>query len=664
MNSKKIFHANGITRLSWRLLIPLGTLLGTVFPAHSYSQEATETEISKQDEIVVTATRTPHTLNDVPVETVVITSDEIEKTSAQNAMDVLKEVPGITIANHDDVFGTYTWRAALRGLSFNNGYGLVLIDGQRVMGSGQSGGMGEYGIGLNNIPISMVERIEVVKGPGSALYGSDAAAGVINVITRRIPDKATGWAGTGYGWYEVKRERSDGSTEEADGDRNMAQAYVGYGDRISENMGYILSYSYESGDDIRADPLQSDRHSVIGKFDAQVTENVSIFSKLELSDYDKTDNRDEESYRVSLGGEYQFTDKHLFTLKGYTYNWDFSHGAPGGAYGFKNGDVGYNQIEGQYTWFITENNTLTGGIELQEQGIDYTILNADNSLISVDESISTTSLFLQDELKLWRRLTLVGGGRYDDHSVFGEEFNPKFSAMFELSDSTKLRGSIGRSFKSPTIRQMYYDMPYRHGDYYVQSNRELKPEKAIGYSLGVEQLLLEDRITVNLGYFRNDVDDMVVTVDTGDIYDGLPLKTYENIEEAFTQGFEFMLNSNLFNSFDLALSYTFTDTENKESGKKITYVPEHYFSLRPSYKYQPWGLGASGGISYIGRQFTNSENTSEIDAHTLVSVKIYKKISENCKLTFEADDLFDSKNNTANRYYTGRTFMVKLDLTF
>lgn len=644
------------------LAIPLTLILATVLPHQSYCNEPTK--ISKLDEIVVTGTRTPHTLTDVPVETVVITAEEIERTNAQNAMEALKEVPGITIANHDDVFGTYTWRAALRGLSFNNGYGLVLIDGQRVMGSGQSGGMGEYGIGLNHIPVTMIERIEVVKGPGSALYGSDAAAGVINIITKKVPEVSTGWAGAAYGWYDVKRERRNTSEEEAGGDRNMAQAYAGYGNRISDKAGYLISYNYESGDDIRADPIQSDRHSILGKVDVQVTDSLSAFSKVELSAYDKTDNRDEETYRLSLGADYSVTENNLLSLKGYIYNWDFTHGAPGDAYGYKNGDVGYNQIEGQYTWFSSEHNTLTGGLEYQQQDINYTILNPDNSLISVEESIDITSLYLQDELRLWERLTLVAGGRYDDHSVFGEEINPKFSAMLQLADNTKIRGSIGRSFKSPTIRQLYYDMPYRHGDYYVQSNRELQPEKSIGYNLGIEQYLLEDRLTLNLTYFRNDVDDMVVSVETGEIFDGLPLKTYENIEEAYTQGIEFMMNSKLRDDFNLAVSYTYTDTKNKESGKKITYVPDHYLNVRPSYEYEPWGIATSIGISYTGRQYTNQDNTSKIDPYFQVGANISKKLSDNCKLTFEADDIFDSKKNSVDRYYSGRTFMIKMDLTF
>ena len=132
-------------------------------------------------DIVVTGTKTPHTLQDVPVQTMVISAEEIEKKNSQNIMDLLRDIPGIHMANHNDVFGTYTWMARMRGMDFNSGYALILVDGQRAMGCGQSGGMGEYGVGLNQVPVELVERIEVVKGPGSALYGSDAVTGVVNI---------------------------------------------------------------------------------------------------------------------------------------------------------------------------------------------------------------------------------------------------------------------------------------------------------------------------------------------------------------------------------------------------------------------------------------------------------------------------------------------------
>ncbi len=666
MNRSKIMSLpDGGKRYLQAAFIPLCLVLGCSF-AGQVQAEATA-NVAKLDDMIITATKTPHTLDDVPVDTVVVTAADIARSNAQNVMNILEEVPGITVANHADVFGTYTWNSAMRGLSFNNGYGLVLVDGQRVMGCGESGGMGEYGIGLNQIPVGLIERIEIVKGPGSALYGSDAMAGVVNIITKKAPgpgaSKPMAWAGASYGWYDVKRKTAAGKEEEAGGDRNMSQATFGFGDRITDNIGYILSYGYESADDITAKPLQSDRHSLIGKVDARLSTTIDTFAKIELSDYEKTGDRNEESYRLALGGNWQASDAHLLGIKGYTYNWDFTHGTPGGINGFKVGDIGYNQVEAQYTWLMTKTNILTAGAELQNQGIEYTILNPNGSLVTVDESIDTASLYLQDELTLWQRLTLVGGARYDDHSLFGDEINPKISAMYKVFEATTLRGSVGRSFKSPTIRQLYYNGPYRHSTYYAMSNPDLEPEKAIGYSLSLEQRLLDHKVSTSIGYFRNDIDNMVATVDTGRMYDGLPLQTYENVQDAWTQGVEFMVNAKLLPGLELALSYTYTDSENEALGKKLTYLPEHSATLRPSYEYRPWGLGASVGLSFIGDQYTDTTNTTEIDAHTVVGAKIFKKLSENCKLSLEADDIFDSTESAVNTYYAGRTFIAKLDFT-
>ena len=619
------------------------------------------------DTIVVTGTKTPHSLKEVPVETVVITKEDIMRMNAQNAVDILKNIPGIDASVHEDIFGTYTWRAKLRGLSFNDGYGLILIDGQRVMGCGQGGGMGEYGIGLNQIPVSLIERVEVVKGPGSALYGSDAMVGVINIITKKVPDKPTGHAGASYGWYKVKAKKKNGiKTKPSDSgqSRNLSQAYVSYGDKISDRIGYLLSYNYESADDIREDPVESDRHSFMGKLDANLGENFDTFLKYELSDYEKTDNREEDTYRLSAGIEFRPAEKHFFSLKGYVYNWDFIHGSPGYAYGYKKGDVGYNQGELQYSWYGSDWNILTLGGEVQTQGIDFSIENADGSVVKVDEDVDISSFYVQDEITLFKNLKLVGGLRYDDHSTFGNEVNPKFSFMYGFSENTTIRGSVGRSFKSPTIRQLYYSAPYRHGSFYCMSNSDLDPEKGIGYSANIEQWLFNKNIMLNLGYFRNDVDDLVISEDTGETYNGLSLRKYKNVEEAWTQGFEFFCKMYLTDEFSSTLSYTFTKSENKETKKDLPYVPEHNLTFSPAYELQKYGIGTSATISYTGKQYTNSDNTDQIDKFTVVDAKIYKHLSEKALLSFEADNIFNSDKGDDGNFRTERTFIVKIDITF
>jgi len=649
----------------------------TASVAFAGADEAENKGTMRLKDIVVTGTRTPHALKDVPVETVLINREDIERTNAQNAMDILKNIPGINGSVHDDVFGTYTWNAKMRGLSFNNGYGLILIDGQRAMGCGQSGGMGEYGTGLNQIPVDMIERIEIVKGPSSALYGSDAMAGVINIITKKIPRKATGSAGVSYGWYKVK-ERGETKPSDDGHSRNISKTYVSYGDKISDGLGYLLHYNYDSAEDIGGVPIKSDRHSVMGKLDAELSESIDLYLKCELSDYEKMDSRQEDSYRVSAGIDLRPTDDDFISFKGYTYTWDFSHGYPTNKYGYKYGDVGYDQVEIQYTRYLSDWNALTLGGEVQTQGIDYVIHNYDKNgkesgIVTVNEDVKTSSLYVQDEITLFEDFTIVAGLRYDDHSTFGSEVNPKLSLMYKLFENTTFRVSGGRAFKSPTIRQIYYDIPYLHGGYWNKSNPDLKPETAIGYSASVEQWLFNQQVMFNLGYFRTDVEDMVIMEDTGKYYpvndpsdpiNNNPLKEYKNVEEAWTQGIEFMCRTYFDEDFSASLSYTYTDSENKETGKELTYTPKHVLSILPAYELEKYGLGTSATISYIGKQYKDSDNTSEIDAHTVIDAKIYKDLSDKAKLSFEADNIFDSDKGDEGNFRTGRTFTVKLDVSF
>ncbi|SHH93364.1 TonB-dependent receptor [Desulfofustis glycolicus] len=362
----------------------ISCLLTAVLFAGSAAAE-TGQPIDRPEEIVVTGTRTPHALKDAPVETILINRADIERTNAQTIGDMLKAVPGINTSGIDDVFGDGTSRVRLQGLDFNNGYGLVLIDGQRVHGSGQSGAHGEYAVGLNQIPVAMID-------------------------------------------------------------------------------------------------------------------------------------------------------------------------------------------------------------------------NSDGTRTTVNKDVVTWSIFAQDEITLFDHLTLIPGVRLDHHSTFGSSVNPKLSLMYRLTDSTTFRGAVGRAFKSPTIRQLYYDVPFYHSPFWIQSNPDLDPETSIGYSLGVEQWLLNDTLIVNLGLFRNDVDDLVVSETADEMFNGEELRIYRNVEQAMTQGAELTARLLLGNDFIVSASYTYTDSENKESGNELTYTPNHQITIAPTYEYAPWGLGGSALLSYNSRQ--------------------------------------------------------------
>ncbi|WP_035235920.1 TonB-dependent receptor plug domain-containing protein [Desulfobacter vibrioformis] len=622
---------------------------------------------TKLDEIVVIGTRTPHAVKDSPVETVLITRKDIEQSNAQTVSDLVKTVPGFSVGGNDDIFGGSSSRARLRGLSFNDGYGLILIDGQRMHGSSQSGAHGEYAVGLNQIPVSMIERIEIVKGPSSVLYGSDAMAGVINIITKKVPRKTMAGAGVKYGWYKVSQGKdyyTDAVTTPTDYGENRytRTAYAYTGSKINEDMGFLLHYSHEDSDGTSLSPYENDRDAVMGKLDVDFTDTANGWIKGELSNFTRetTSTTEEDSYRISAGFDFKLSQNHQFMLKGYHYLDDFSTST-------RSGDIGFDQGELMYTWYAPANHVVTSGIEFQRQTIDYFMDNSSSGTTTrttVLEDVDTFSIFLQDEWTLFEKLMLVPGIRYDNHSTFGDSFNPKLSAMYRFRESTTLRASVGKSFKSPTIRQLYYDVPYYHSPFWVSSNPDLEPEESIGYSLSIEQSLLDDKLIVGLAYFRNDVDNMVVTDRTGQTYEGADLYIYENIDKAMTQGIEVTAQYYLNDNCSVLFGYTYTDSEDESTGNDLTYTPDHSFSITPAYEYIPWGLGVSGIVEYNSDQYTDSDNTRVQKAHVVVDGKVFKRVGKVSKLTLEVDNIFDSDKGDDRYQRTGRTITLCLDMSF
>ncbi len=652
--------------MRWKVVGMSWALAGILGQGQAFAEEA-QTPVDRLDDVVVTGTRTPHTLKDVPVETILINRPEIERSNAQTVTEILKTVPGINTSGVDDVFGSGSSRVRLQGLSFNDGYGLILIDGQRVHGSGQSGAHGEYAVGLNQIPVAMIERIEVVKGPGSVLYGSDAIAGVINIITRKTPAETIGGASASYGWYDVKEQVLNGATNKPSDDghnRNLSEYSLYFGDRPHEKVGYLASYSYESGESVGIDPIDSDRHFLMLKTDITPTDAVDVWLKGEASVFDRegTGPATEDSYRVAGGSTWRFSNSQAVEIKGYHYIDDFTASSISSS---RFGQIGYDQAEGQYTLYLGKTQTIIVGTEFQRQEIDYKIDNTAGNLntrTTVDEDVDTWSLYAQDELTLFDDLVVVPGARYDNHSTFGDSFNPKLAMMYRLQPSTTIRGAVGKAFKSPTIRQLYYDVPFFHSPFWVQSNPDLEPEESIGYTLGFEQWFLDDRLVVSLGLFRNDIDNLVITQTTGQTFNGQPLHIYRNVKEAVTQGGDLTARMLLNDYFTLAAGYTYTDSEDEETGLELTYTPHHQVHLSPAYEYKPLGLGVASVVSYASRQYSDAANLFEVDDHVVVDANVYKRLGERGKLSFQADNIFDSDKGDERNFRTGRTFLVKMDI--
>lgn len=600
----------------FRILLAFFLLM---FVSTAFAEEAKDTKL---EEIIVTATKTPHTLEDVPVESVLINKEDIENSNAKNVSEVLKDVAGFYIRG-ENVPGSSSYLSRLRGFDFDKGYGLVLINGERVLG----GGMGEYGISLNQIPPEMIERIEIVKGPGSVLYGSDAVAGVVNIITKPIPEEPLLTLSAGYGSEEI------------------SLASISYGQKI-KNIGVLISAQSEKSERGRYSASEDEfeaRH-ILTKLSCEISEKVNVSVGM---NYDKSEwqYQIDEKLRFSPSLELTLPDTSILKVKGYWHRLDMDSFSPG--YTRRFGNITYTQTELQYSRSFGKTHLATAGAEYLLRDIDASF---------ADKSDTVGSFYLQDEITL-KPFSIVIGGRIDNHSLYGTEFNPKASIMWEISDKTRLRASTGRAFKSPTIRQLY--VFFKHGNWWNRPDPDLNPEVSWGYSAGIEQVF-SDKISASLSLFRNDVKDIIVAVNTSEKIDNVPVRTWKNVREAYTQGIEFSIKAAVIENLDMNLGYTYLDTENKELDKDLPYSPHNTVNIGLDYEIKRWLAFLHWRTNYYSEAFSNETNTTEIKGYSVSSLKIIKEITKNITASLDIDNIFNSDYGEPDKEWLGRVYFGKL----
>ncbi|MCH8502687.1 MAG: TonB-dependent receptor [Ectothiorhodospiraceae bacterium] len=621
--------------------------------------------------LVVTGTRTPHALDSVPVETVLLDRADLERSGAGNLAAALGTVPGIDTSLLDDVIGADNLRSSMRGLQFNEGYGLILVDGQRVHGG--LGAHGDYGVSLNQIPLSMVERVEVVRGAGSALYGADAMAGVVNVITRPVPSGPVASAGTSFGRYEMLDRAGQSPRDRV---RTRLRSHAAYGDRVGERSGYYLHYSREEDEGNDASSRLTTRDALFSRWETDFPGPFSLGlsadverSRRELPAGPSRFDREYDSYRLAARTAYD-EGRYRIAVQGYTYQQDFTQGYPGFDHGYRQGDIGYRQAEIIATRF-GDRHWLTVGAEGQRQRLDYRSLSYVNGQeqppVDVDERVNTYSIYVQDEIQMGGgRFVLVPGLRYESHDTFGDEFNPKLSALWRATRDTTVRASAGRAFKSPTIRQLYYDGLMRHGGYYVESNPDLAPETAYRGTLNLEQRLADGRGWYSLGYFRTTVRDRVIRRDSGEVNadDGIPIHTYANVDRALIQGAELSWRAELPAGFRLSGSAAYTEAEDRSSGSSLPFVPRYSVGLAPEWTGRG-GLGAGARIARVGHQYRDDAENKRVDAHTVVDLRAWQQLSRLARLTLDGGNVFASDRGDSDYgWRLGRSLTVGLSIDY
>ncbi len=564
-------------------------------------------------EVVVTATKSEYLLKDVPVETLVITREEIEKSNATNIMELLKWLPGIKSVGRYRPMGRDEY--SINGLPSD--YALILIDGQRVRGRHI----------LTELPINMIERIEIVKGPNSVLYGSDAISGVINIITKPAPETATLKSTVAFTSYSS----------------DIGKVSLGY---RTGKLKYILGGNVNK---IKGETEESEyeNSNVMGKFEYDLTEKTKL--KFGLGFYhEKPKYSETDKTNYSLGLDWDVNEHSSLKAGGYIWKYN-DESYPGGGPDVIEEDSQVAQGELQYShlFFLGEKDFLvTVGLESLYEEMDRTGFPA-------RKSQTANSLFAQSEMNILESLTFVPALRWDSHSEWGEKVNPKISLLWKINESTRLRTSWGQAFKAPTFKDMYRLTYHPVGPtgFWIKGNPDLKPETSVGYRVGLERQFAKNFLAT-LAFFRNDVEDMIqgYWVKMFEFPPPFPVigeYSYRNIGKVFTQGLEVELKRYFTDKILSTLSYTYTDTEDKETHKELDDVPKHRANLGIGYYDKENGLMVKLRGEYEGEAYYTDTGTGireKIEGYFITHIRLSKAVTEHAKLFVHAENVFDDRS--------------------
>lgn len=531
---------------------------GTAFAAEDLQEFALE-------DMVVTATRTESKMVDVPVNTTVISAEKIADRHYLDVADVLKDVPGATVM--DTGVGAYEKKVVLNG----DERVLVLVDGKRV--NIDMGTMSRASYDLNQMPdVSLIERIEVVKGHGGALYGSDAVGGVVNIITKKV-DHSYGKVSMGFGSHQARDAKAmytikEGKTGVMVASSKYKQGYHEYKDAKTEaNKRWPVASTYENE-----------------KVSVKLSQELSETSNLELG-YDFSKFEGVRSYSTKAKSA-SFSNKKTndFYAK---YDWTVNDKDQGFIQLYRNKYDYYNAgdmyetdtgFEAQQNITLSDNNRLVVGASYRKAKA----LNATS--YTAEKSINNKAVFVSDQWEFAPSWTLDAGVRYDKHSTAGSKTTWSAGLNKKFDENSHAYFNWGQVFKAPTLDDLYYYsvMEWGSSKYENYGNPNLKPEKGDTWTIGYGTKIA-DKTSVNISYFQSKLED-AIDWDTTYSANG-SVSIARNVDKQKKNGMELSVGHELNDNWDLEASYTYIRVKNNDHGngyvRDANYIPNMYrFGVR------------------------------------------------------------------------------------
>jgi len=618
-------------------------LLGSLFVTSSIvsaqeskdSPKVGKTEQPKEkdlEEVVVTATRIETPSWEVASSITLITAEEIKQQQKITVLEVLRDVVGLDVVQTGGP-GKLT-PIFIRGAASE--HTLVLIDGVEANDPISPARSFDFAY----LTVDNIERIEVLRGPQSTLYGSDAIGGVVSIITKKGKGKPsffisgeggsfstfTEKAGVNGGneWmsysFSISRIDTDGISA-ASGELGNTEEDGFENTEISARLGLVPTKSTGVDFFLRSinGEIDIDNAGGVGGDDPnniQETEQLFFRAQVWLALLDGL-------WEPKLG--FSLTDHHR------TNDDDPDADHPD--------DLVRSFFDGQILKFDWQNNLyfhktsiVILGLEIEEEKgkSEFRSESAFGPFESIfeEETARTIGFYLQDQIRLWDSFFATAGVRIDDHERFGTQVTYRIAPAYRFNQTgTFIKGTVGTGFKAPSLFQFFSDF----GD------QNLNPEESTGFDVGIEQDLQEKRLTLGATYFFNDFENLIT-------FDSHTSK-FQNITAAESMGIELSATIRPIGGLSVRAGYTYTDTENKTSGEDLLQRPKNKFRLDTNYQFLEKG-NVNLGFIFVGERDDFDFNAFPVTrvrlhGYLLVNLAAYYDITKNFRVFGRVDNLFD-----------------------
>ena len=608
-------------------------------------------DVYDMDDTIVTAERMPSKVMETPANVAVITAKEIEANHFSSLDEAIGHVNGVSV-----VRGAGGERQYVR----INGDDrvVILVDGQKL-NDDQGGVVGRSSVDMNMLPsMQNIQRIEVVKGGGSALYGSDAVGGVINIITKKVYKNETkidvntgSWSTHNYeittqgkendfswlitgglqrrGHFDYKFDGDSHTMENSDYNNNSFSMKLN--NRFSDAESLTAYYAHRSVDAGQYDCYGS--NSVHGYDSNGIYRLRENFNNYALTYHFK------ENTEVPAYVRWFYNDKNLY-----------HQGA------FANRTIGLDYQDG---WKLSDKHTLVAGAEWQ-QG------RAENTGIGnyKDERVTKEALYVQDTWKLADKWTFVPGIRMDHHSNFGTHWSPKVALNYLADKDTHVYASWGRVFKAPTMDDLYYDYAGFGGMFAYSGNPNLRPETGYTATIGMEHNF-NANTTAGISFFRSELNDAI---------DWLGDSSYNyvaaNIKKEKRTGMELSFKQKLSPmwSYDLGYSYIKREIDNGDNLGMVLQdnLQPNGYKLGVHYTSGAWKANLLGTIgSGLEAKYYNGNSSYNVWDFNL-SYEVNKQLTTYFKVNnLTNEEYFESAYDSSGYHpCSGRFYQVGFNLTF